>query len=384
MHESTAVPAPLAGRSGDGAPPRFLDNALFDGLPAALREAAAALPVPVHAAEGKTIFDEGEPGDALYVVASGCVRISMKGRAGEQETLHFVPAGDFFGEMAVCEPGSRSARATATEDTVLGRVDSATFQSLVELSPVTVTRNLLGTTIRRLRGADELLMRRTLESERLSLLGTMLGGVMHDIGNALSSVTLVSSALEERAGDVELQTYSGYLSRAAKRITEMSREVLEFSRGTPRLDLELVPVAALLLELDELALRLLPARGIAVERRIDFRGSLWIDLGRFARAVVNLIKNAAEAMPDGGTLTISLREEEGHAVLGVRDTGRGISPELLPRIFEPFVTHGKAGGTGLGMPIVRNIVAAHGARISVESEPGRGTSFTLSLPLPTG
>jgi signal transduction histidine kinase len=99
------------------------------------------------------------------------------------------------------------------------------------------------------------------------------------------------------------------------------------------------------------------------------------------RVLRNLVDNAVDAMPRGGLLTISARLSEGQAVVGVIDTGVGMTEEIREKIFEPFFTHGKKNGNGLGMAIAARIMESHGGRVEVESAPGEGTTIRLALPL---
>jgi signal transduction histidine kinase len=109
----------------------------------------------------------------------------------------------------------------------------------------------------------------------------------------------------------------------------------------------------------------------------------WIlaDLSRFSRMLLNLAKNSIEAMEHGGELVLRTDPGTDRVVFTIADTGCGIPPEIRARLFEPFVTAGKHGGTGLGMAIVKSVVDAHQGVITVESEPGRGTSMHISIPL---
>ena len=107
-----------------------------------------------------------------------------------------------------------------------------------------------------------------------------------------------------------------------------------------------------------------------------------MDSARFIRVLCNLIKNAREAMPGGGILTISTDLVDNQVVLRISDTGIGIPADLMPKLFEPFVTQGKSHGTGLGMAIAKSVVTAHDGKISVQSVQGNGTTVEIRLPAP--
>lgn len=105
-----------------------------------------------------------------------------------------------------------------------------------------------------------------------------------------------------------------------------------------------------------------------------------LDRHRIERVIVNLVGNALEAMPGGGTVTISAAEKDGSVLVAIRDTGPGIAPEIRERIFQPFVTSRKGVGTGLGLALSRQAVIDHGGEMWVESRPGEGACFTFRLP----
>ncbi|HWO88387.1 MAG TPA: ATP-binding protein, partial [Gemmatimonadales bacterium] len=122
------------------------------------------------------------------------------------------------------------------------------------------------------------------------------------------------------------------------------------------------------------------AERVRLERAYDPRDPvIMADAGRLEQAVLNLLTNAVEAMPGGGTLRVATEARDGEVALSVQDTGVGISAENLNRILKPFFST-KPGGTGLGLPLVARVVAAHGGQLDVESEPGRGTVFHVRLP----
>ncbi len=224
-----------------------------------------------------------------------------------------------------------------------------------------------------------------MQSERLASLGTMISGVAHELNNPLSNVFSSCQILQEEIteGDMEykkllLQQIHDEIERAR----QMVQTLLDFSRRT---EFKRKPYSLKYI-VDE-ALRLihgeLPAR-VAVSAHIP--DSIWIVVNkqRFEQMILNLIKNAVDAIPDEGSVDISAREfrDEGVVKIGICDTGIGIDKNKIAAIFEPFYTTKEDGkGSGLGLFITRQIVEDHEGKIMVESAPGEGTVFTITLPL---
>ena len=121
-------------------------------------------------------------------------------------------------------------------------------------------------------------------------------------------------------------------------------------------------------------------RKISCELQLDPRlEPMAADAELLHRAISNLVLNAMEAMPQGGTLTLRTRDDDGKVLIEVADTGSGLTPEECERIFTPYYTS-KQAGTGLGLAIVQSVISDHGGRIHVQSEPGRGTTIVIELP----
>ena len=172
--------------------------------------------------------------------------------------------------------------------------------------------------------------------------------------------------------------------KAIEGMLAMTQELLDYARGSTSLKLQTITIWRLLDELNQQALQLLPGANVQLVKRISYEGTINVDLARFTRVLCNLIKNAREAMPDGGILKLTIDAVPDQVVIRVTDTGCGIPEEVLAKVFEPFVSHGKANGTGLGMAIAKSVIDAHRGKISIGSIPGRGTTVDIRLPLPPG
>lgn len=230
--------------------------------------------------------------------------------------------------------------------------------------------------------------------QRLESLGTLAGGVAHDLNNALSPITMSIGLLRDAGGADEDLLAS--VEESAGRAARLVRQLLTFSKGS---DGERLPVHPqhLIEEMDRFIRRSFP-KAIATDIRVDdslpdVRG----DSTQLHQVLLNLCINARDAMPHGGTLTLEATVTDidaayASAVLDgrpgrfvcliVRDTGAGIPPEALDRIFEPFfTTKGPDSGTGLGLSTTLGIVRSHGGFMHVYSEPGRGTTFRVFLPV---
>jgi signal transduction histidine kinase len=172
------------------------------------------------------------------------------------------------------------------------------------------------------------------------------------------------------------------MDNAVDGMLAMTQELLDYARGHSELTCETVTIWRLLDELNTQSLCLLPGKNVQFAKDIRYDGDIRVDFARFVRVLCNLIKNACEAMPQGGILTIATGLIDREVVIRISDTGIGIPPEILQRVFEPFVTHGKSHGTGLGMAIAKSIVTAHEGKISVTSVHGKGTTVEILLPVP--
>jgi signal transduction histidine kinase len=356
------------------------ENRLFADVPEPVLDRIVPRLQAVVLEPEEVLFDEGSPASELYLVVRGALRISRTAASGQQVVLAHVSGGDVLGEMVLYHGGSRTARATAVGPTHLLRLGIEDLDAVLRLAPTEILRNLLRTSVERLQAANERRIDEMLRAERLALVGAMTDAIVHDLRNPLNVIHGVAGTLED--GDVaEPRKLAGMLDRAFESMQWLIQELLDYSRGSSRLSIRPTAVRDLLLDLEEQALRKIESGGVRVERAFLFDGLVAADGNALVRALLNVVRNAGEVLRPGGVLRLAVEEEDGTVVFTVADDGPGIPPEILPTIFEPFVTHGKRSGTGLGLATTKDIVDAHRGRIRVSSTVGQGTTFRISVPL---
>jgi signal transduction histidine kinase len=239
-----------------------------------------------------------------------------------------------------------------------------------------IAETLVAARTRELEAAQEKLIRQ----EKLAFLGQLAGGVGHELRNPLGVITnaiyFLRMVLVEADGSVQ-----EYLELIASRVQEAEKivaDLLNLSR-TKLAAKERVAISALVAETlrrypppDQITIKADMARDQPVAM---------IDPQQIGQVLGNLVSNAYQAMPNGGTLTISAQSEAGWVKLSIADTGVGMASETMEKVFEPLFTT-KAKGIGLGLAVSKNLVEVNGGTIEVESREGQGTTFTLNLPGP--
>lgn len=222
-----------------------------------------------------------------------------------------------------------------------------------------------------------------IRSERLAAVGELAAKVAHELNNPLASIDLYNSLLLESTADAAEQRHlATQVLEQVERAKRVVRDILDFTRAAePHL------VAADLNTVVEQSLGLVrhAARAAGVTLIEDYAPGLpnvKADRNQIAQIVTNLTLNAVQAMPSGGTLTVSTVQDHQEVCLIFRDTGTGIGPEHLEHIFDPFFTTKPFGqGTGLGLAVCRTLVAQHRGEITVASKPGKGSTFSVYLPV---
>jgi two-component system, NtrC family, sensor kinase len=225
-----------------------------------------------------------------------------------------------------------------------------------------------------------------IQTEKLSSLGKLAASIAHEINNPLAGILTVSKLLirtieeppEDRRAPFLLR-HLRLVQRETERCTAIVRNLLGFARERP-LTLGDVDVNAALDEGLFLVASQTAVQNITIERALGEVPPVRADFGQIRQAFANLIINACDAMPGGGTLRVRSAVDGETVQVEIEDTGAGIPPEVLSKVLDPFFTT-KEKGTGLGLSVVYGVVERHGGRLAIESEPGKGTTVTVRLPM---
>ncbi|MBH0198921.1 MAG: PAS domain S-box protein [Nitrospira sp.] len=219
------------------------------------------------------------------------------------------------------------------------------------------------------------------KTERVAELGTLASGMAHEIGTPMNVILGRAEYLMDRVKEEPVKKGLKTIIAQVERITKVMNQLLAFARRKPpeRGPLQLKDIVENGLEL--FRERLEKSR-VTVESALDDAcPKVLADGDQMSQVFINLVMNAIHAMPDGGMLRVGLAQENSMVKLTVADSGHGIPPEDLPKIFEPFYTTKEFGkGTGLGLTVVKGIIEEHQGTIAVDSEEGKGTKFTIVLP----
>ncbi len=366
--------------TGDGILPLLADAAIRDvgahgavivevtedGL---LRVAAArAVPDSVTAWAGEADAVSGDLGPALLRASQGAF--------GRAFTLPLVSTGGLFGALVLFLRGD----AAPTD------ADLALAGGLADLAAVAVGRASeiasLAKVNAELRASRDALAR----TEKLRALGQMAAGVSHDLKNILNPISLHAQIIQRAVARGSLEsakTSADELRGIVHRGVETLERLRAFSRQSPEAPRARVDLNALVQEAIAIAKPRMSSRAGALCRiveQLDQAPAVVARGDEIVAALVNLLVNAIDALPGGGTITVSSGAADGGVFVTVRDTGPGMPPEVQARVFEPFFTTKGPDGTGLGLAMVFAAMQRHAGTVSLETAPGEGAAFTLWFP----
>ncbi|HEX8986070.1 MAG TPA: HAMP domain-containing sensor histidine kinase [Bryobacteraceae bacterium] len=243
-----------------------------------------------------------------------------------------------------------------------------------ELGRLAASFNQMCASIRRAR--EDLI-----HQERIATIGRLATSIVHDLRNPLAAIYGGSEMLaESHLGVPQVQRLARNMHRASRQIQFMLEDLLNVCRGKIEQP-ELCNLRGIAAGAAGSLAALAGAQGVEVRLDVPQELELPLEPRRMERVFLNLMANALEAMPDGGTLSVNAARENGAVVVAVSDTGPGIAPEIRGRLFQPFVTARKRNGLGLGLALARQAVVDHGGEMWVDSKPGAGACFRFRLPV---
>jgi PAS domain S-box-containing protein len=348
--------------------------------------------------QGVTITDPNRPGNPVVYANDGFTRLT--GYSREEilgQSCRILQGKDTSAQTVAAIREAEAAGRPCLVEILNYRKDGTSFWNALSIAPILDEGRLthfvgVQTDITAFKQMEQQLR----QSQKMEAIGHLAGGVAHDFNNLL---TVINGCCELLRTNGSLPDGAAPLveeiHRAGERAATLTRQLLAFGRKTV-LQTRVLPLNELVTDFEKLLGRLI---GEDIQLATDFRadpGLVRVDPGQMEQVLMNLVVNARDAMPRGGTLTIATRDiflDENYArrheevrpgryvLLTVADTGHGMDHRTLTRLFEPFFTTKPVGkGTGLGLAMVYGILKASGGHVSVESEPGRGTTFQLLLP----
>ena len=348
---------------------------------------------------GAVICREGDHGDTFFIIESGTVEISKQLDGDSSRILGREGAGEFFGELALVQGIPRAATVTAIEDTELLEISKEDFNQYIDHNPA-MAAAIMRAVAARLRDADQRAiaelrrknaeLREAYDDLRLAIKhrGEFLTTISHELRTPLTSVKgymhlLKSGMLKDADFDRAVEA----LTRNFDRIVELVNNILileEIELVVPQM--ELINLEGIVRGIVEQQAPRARESGLRILTEIEaglprLRG----DESTLSQAINALLDNAIKFSPDGGHIVVKVRREGRHAVIVVTDPGVGIEPDVIGHIFDrSHLLDEKGdhlfGGMGIGLPLVRAVVQHHDGTIDVESQPGRGSAFTIRLP----
>jgi signal transduction histidine kinase len=326
------------------------------------------------------LFNSGDSADGVCLVLNGDVEVLICIGSNEQLLGHFEE-GDFLGELAVLDGGTRSTCARAHGPVTIGKIPKELLLKVLLREQASVTLHLFQQMVKYVRHTNRLFVGEMLHKEKLSVVGEMASSLMHDLRNPLTGIRLSADLMSLKAPDNrETMRCCDGIRFQCDRVMAMTRDLLHYSKGDPGLLLARTTTTDFLDRFQALHEDYLREAGIACEVSSE-SVEIEIDELRCLRLLQNLLTNAVEALLGSTNGQIQIRGwvEDGLFNLSISDNGPGIPKEIRDRVFQPFVTHGKKGGIGLGMAIVNNVVKAHRGKVKLETSE-EGTCFLAQLP----
>lgn len=251
-----------------------------------------------------------------------------------------------------------------------------------EIGQLTESFNFM---VRRLKENKEI-EERLREAEHLSAVGQLARSIAHEIRNPLNFINLSIDHIKDYYRPVENERYENFqnlinsIKQEIQRLNKLVNDFLDYGRPL-RLNKQHINVEALLRDVIEIIKAKASCEGVVIEEKLDFLPDIFVDSELIKTCLFNVIINAFQAMPSGGTLTINTKKDDGKLAITITDTGTGVPKENISKVFEPFFST-KTTGLGLGLATTKRIVEEHGGNIEFNSVEGMGSKVIIKLPMP--
>jgi signal transduction histidine kinase len=217
------------------------------------------------------------------------------------------------------------------------------------------------------------------QSERLTTIGRMLSGVVHDIRTPMTLISGYTQIMAMCADEADRSKHAHQVYKQIEILSSMTKDLLAFARGERNILIRKVYVSGFMQEMKEYLERELEGSGVDLSTSVEYKGAARFDENKLRRVFHNIARNAREAMPGGGRFSVKVSRSDETLVFEFADTGSGIPPEVTGILFQPFATSGKVGGTGLGLAMVRQIAEEHRGKVDFKST-RKGTTFWFRIP----
>jgi signal transduction histidine kinase len=331
---------------------------------------------------GTVIFEEDGISNLLYLLLEGDVDFLKKTNTGKYSPVSSAEAGSFFGELGILTGESRKLRAKARNDVRVAEVPGALLLDFLKKSSPFLLEVLNNVTTHLKTTTDHYLQER-IQKEKLQAVGQMVRSIVHDLRNPFSIISLATYMIGEQHDDAKTQEQCDLIKDQTNYVMALAEDITAFSDGYKSLKKITVPIKDVFTKFQTKHAHLMETATCPVEF-IDNDISANIDQDKMIRVLKNLVENAIESVDTktNGRIRILAREKDGELSISVADNGRGIPEEVREYLFEPFsAPPGGKEGSGLGAAIAKSVVEAHNGRLTYASEVGKGTTFTIRVPI---
>lgn len=335
---------------------------------------------------GAVICEEGSPSDSIFLILAGKVAFRKRLPTKHLLTVSLGEAGGFFGEIGVLTHDVRSLRVESHGTSEIVRVPRGALLKYIEDMPGPA-ESLLQSVIRHLHQTTRHYVDDMVHQEKMAVVGSMMNTIIHDFKNPFCVISMSAQLLRQKHDDEQTVRLCSNVEDQVERMLAMAADLADYSKGEYHLDLSAIDLPGIFDEFRSLNYPFFDVENIEIDLKIP-KVSVLGERSKLIRVFQNLVGNAVEALEDAdkGKIEISVEchDLKQEVRIRIRDNAGGIPESIRERFFEPFVSHGKSGGTGLGSAIAKSIITAHNGTISFESVMGEGTLFLITLPMAPG